>query len=98
MRAIAPGLDLLDGTPKHGFNVYLMGDVIIDAATKRAGARILRQVKDRPVSAHAITHAHADHQGSSHHICDALEIPLLCPAGEADAMESGRVGPLVPDG
>jgi hydroxyacylglutathione hydrolase len=98
MREIAPGLHLLEGTPKYGFNVYLMGDVIIDAATKRAAPRILRQVESRPVAAHAITHAHADHQGSSHRICEALEIPLLCPAAEADGMESGDFAAFVPDG
>jgi hydroxyacylglutathione hydrolase len=95
---IADGLYLLRGRPKYGFNVYLMGDVIVDAATKRAGRRILRQVRDRSVSAHAITHAHADHQGASAQICDALGIPLFCPEGEADAMESGAFGQLAPDG
>jgi glyoxylase-like metal-dependent hydrolase (beta-lactamase superfamily II) len=98
LREIAPGLYLLDGTPKYGFNVYLMGDVIIDSATRRAARRILRQVRDRPVLSHAITHAHADHQGSSHRICEALQIPLLCPAGEADGMESGAFSAFVPDG
>jgi hydroxyacylglutathione hydrolase len=98
LRDIAPGLHLLDGTPKYGFNVYLMGDVIVDSATKRAAGRILRQVRDRQVGAHAITHAHADHQGSSHRICEALGIPLLCPAGEADGMESGQFASFVPDG
>jgi glyoxylase-like metal-dependent hydrolase (beta-lactamase superfamily II) len=98
MREIAEGLYLLRGTPANGFNVYLMGDVIIDAGTRHAARRILRQVRDRPVAAHAITHAHADHQGSSHRVCNELGIPLFCPAGEADAMESGNLMPLVPDG
>ena len=31
---------------------------------------------------HALTHAHPDHQGSSHAICQKLEIPLWC--GEED--------------
>jgi glyoxylase-like metal-dependent hydrolase (beta-lactamase superfamily II) len=98
MRQIADGLYLLRGTPPNGFNVYLAGDVIIDAGTRHAARRILRQVSDRPVAAHAITHAHADHQGSSHRICGQLRIPLFCPAGEADAMERGEFAPLVPDG
>jgi hydroxyacylglutathione hydrolase len=98
VKEIADGLYLLRGRPRYGFNVYLMGDVIVDAATRRAGGRILRQVRDRSVSAHAITHAHADHQGASAEICRALDIPLFCPAGEADVMESGTFERLVPDG
>jgi hydroxyacylglutathione hydrolase len=35
------------------------------------------------VSAHALTHAHPDHFGSSHAVCEALTIPLWC--GERDA-------------
>jgi hydroxyacylglutathione hydrolase len=98
MREVAEGLYLLRGTPANGINVYLMGDVIVDSGTRHAAGRILRQVRDRPVAAHALTHAHADHQGSSHRICEELRIPLFCPAGEADAMESGEFAPLVPDG
>jgi glyoxylase-like metal-dependent hydrolase (beta-lactamase superfamily II) len=97
VKQVVEGLHLLRGVPANAFNVYLMGDVIVDAATKRAHRRILRQVRGRPVSAHAITHGHADHQGSSHQICEQLRIPLLCPAGEADAMESGNFASLVPD-
>jgi glyoxylase-like metal-dependent hydrolase (beta-lactamase superfamily II) len=97
MKQIAEGLYQLRGTPANGFNVYLVGDVIVDSGTRHAERRILRQVRDRPVAAHAITHAHADHQGSSHGVCEQLQIPLFCPAGEADAMESGALAPLVPD-
>jgi hydroxyacylglutathione hydrolase len=34
------------------------------------------------VNAHALTHAHPDHFGSSHAVCEALGIPLWC--GERD--------------
>src|ERR1700730_407091 len=98
MREIAEGLYLLRGIPANGFKVYLRGDVIVDSGTRHAARRILRQVRDRPIAAHAITHAHADHQGSSHRICDELRIPLFWPAGEADAMERGEFAPLVPIG
>jgi hydroxyacylglutathione hydrolase len=64
-----------------------MGDVLVDAGTRHARRRILRELDDRSVSAHALTHAHFDHQGSSHAICDKLGVPLLCPQGDADAME-----------
>jgi glyoxylase-like metal-dependent hydrolase (beta-lactamase superfamily II) len=42
----------------------------------------------RAVGAHALTHAHPDHQGASHEICETLGIPLWCGAGDVDAMET----------
>jgi glyoxylase-like metal-dependent hydrolase (beta-lactamase superfamily II) len=48
----------------------------------------MRQIHDVPLSAHALTHAHPDHQGSSHAICEQLDIPLWCGAGDVHAMET----------
>ena len=42
--AAADGLYQLRGFPPDAINVYLMGDVIVDAGTRHAGRRILRQV------------------------------------------------------
>jgi glyoxylase-like metal-dependent hydrolase (beta-lactamase superfamily II) len=88
MIAIADGLFQLAVWPRHAINVYLMGDVLIDSGTRFDAARILRQLRGRTVSAHALTHAHPDHQGSSRRICKALGIPLWCGEGDADAMET----------
>lgn len=90
MREIAPGLWQLRGLPPNAINVYLAGDVLIDAATRRAGRRILRQVIDRPLSLLALTHVHPDHQGAAREVCEARGIPLGCHAAGVDAME-GRV-------
>jgi len=97
MKQLADGLWQLRGLPPNAINVYLAGDVLIDAATRRAGRRILRQLRGRAVSAHALTHAHPDHQGASHEVCEALRIPLWC--GEADAgdMEQGTIPLRQPD-
>jgi hydroxyacylglutathione hydrolase len=89
MRQIVPGLHVLRGFPAHAINVYLMGDVLLDAATRYAGPRILRQLRGWPVRAHALTHVHADHQGASHHLCSTLALPLWCSATERAAMERG---------
>jgi glyoxylase-like metal-dependent hydrolase (beta-lactamase superfamily II) len=88
MRELATDLFLLRGFPPNAINVYLAGDVLIDAATRQARRRILRQIRGRPVSAHALTHAHPDHQGSSHALCEQLGIPLWCGAGDVAAMET----------
>ena len=61
MKKLADDVHILHGFPPNAINVYLIGDVLIDAATRRAGRRILRQLSGRTVSAHALTHAHPDH-------------------------------------
>jgi hydroxyacylglutathione hydrolase len=88
MRQLADGVHQLRGRPANAINVYLVGDVLIDAGTRQAEKRIMRQVSGRTVTAHALTHAHPDHQGSSHAICERLEIPLWCGQGDIPAMET----------
>src|SRR5215210_774606 len=91
MKEIAPGLWQLRGFPPNVINVYLAGDVLIDAATKQAKRRIFKQLEGRTLSAHALTHAHPDHQGCSKVVCEKFGIPFY--VGEADipAMESGDI-------
>ncbi len=89
MQQIVPDLFVLRGFPPYAINVYLMGDVLLDAGTRYAGPRILRQLRGRHVHTHALTHVHADHQGASHHVCRSLGLPLWCSATEASAMERG---------
>ncbi len=88
MKQLAPDVYLLKGWPPNAINVYLVGDVLIDAATRQAEKRIMRQIAGRTVSAHALTHAHPDHQGSSHAICERLAIPLWCGQADVPAMET----------
>jgi hydroxyacylglutathione hydrolase len=97
VKQLAEDLYQLSGFPPNGINVYLMGDVIVDAATRHAGRRILRQVRGHEVTAHALTHAHPDHQGASRAICDALDVPLW--VGEADVavMEDADIRSRQPD-
>jgi hydroxyacylglutathione hydrolase len=94
VKHLAEGLWQLDGFPRDAINVYVIGDVLIDAGTRLDRRRILRQLADRTISAHALTHAHPDHYGSSHAVCDALGIPLWCGAADVEAVEAGKlVGP-----
>src|SRR6185503_13471065 len=69
-----------------------MGDVLVDAATRRSGRRILRELRGRRVAAHALTHAHPDHQGASSEVCETLGIPLWCGEHDVHAMETGDFG------
>ena len=98
MKEVAQGVWQLAGFPPHAINVYLAGDVLIDAATRHAGRRILRQLRGREVNAHALTHAHPDHQGASKEVCEALGIPFWVGEGDADAAERPElIGERQPD-
>lgn len=87
--------ELADGVFQHGWrnlvNCYLAGDVLIDAQTRHDGSRLLKALRGREVRAHALTHAHPDHQGASHRVCTELSIPFWAPAGDADAAEDPRL-------
>ncbi len=88
MRQLAEDVYQLRGRPPNAINVYVIGDVLLDAATRQGERRIMRELGGRTLSAHALTHAHPDHQGSSHAICERLQIPLWCGQGDVPAMET----------
>jgi glyoxylase-like metal-dependent hydrolase (beta-lactamase superfamily II) len=88
MLRLADDLELLGGFPPFAINVYIMGGVLVDAATRFARGRILGQLRGRTLTAHALTHAHPDHQGASHAVCEALGLPLWCGEVDSDAMET----------
>src|SRR5205809_504434 len=87
MKQLANDLYQLRGFPPNAINAYLMGGVLIDAGTRYHAKSILRQLAAHKVEAHALTHAHPDHQGSSHAVCSALGLPVWCGAADADAVE-----------
>ena len=95
MRELAPGVRHVRAY-RRGFgaaatwviNAYLVEDVLIDAATRHSGKRILRDLEGHEIKAHALTHAHPDHQGASHQVCEALGIPFWCPEGDVAAAEN----------
>jgi glyoxylase-like metal-dependent hydrolase (beta-lactamase superfamily II) len=82
----------------NSVNAYLVGDVLIDAGTRRSGKGILRDLEGHTVTAHALTHAHPDHQGASHEVCTALDIPYWVPDGDVEPAENPElIGERQPD-
>ena len=96
MRQLADDLYLLRGFPPYAINVYLMGDVIVDAGSRHAGKRILRQVEGRGVSAVALTHVHPDHDGAAKQVCESLGVPLWVGERDVPAMENEPPAPEHP--
>jgi len=88
---LAPGLSLARGGPGFTLNVYLLGDVVVDSGVRWSRHRLRRQLYGRKISAHALTHAHFDHAGSSAWLCGEFDAPLWCGAGDVAAITSGRV-------
>jgi hydroxyacylglutathione hydrolase len=87
MRELADGVWHLDGFPPEILNVYVIGDVLIDSGTRYDEGRIVKQLRGRSIAAHALTHAHPDHLGSSHAICERLDVPFWVGAADAPAAE-----------
>jgi len=100
VRQVIDGVWHLSGFPPNGVNVYVLGDVLIDSGLAFDRRRVLRQIEHMDVSAHALTHAHLDHYGSSHAVCTALGIPLWCGAEDVEAVQAGKMvakgGRMVP--
>jgi hydroxyacylglutathione hydrolase len=91
MTELAPGVHQLTGFPKYGINWYLLEDVLVDAGGKPDRRRILKQLRGRKVSAHALTHAHPDHQGASDAVCTELGIPFWVGEDDVAAAENPRL-------
>ncbi len=96
---VAPGVLRFSATPQGSINVYLLGDVLVDAGLRIHVRRLLHALQlpgvPRP-RAHALTHAHEDHQGGSDAVCRHFGIPLWCGAGDCEAMETADLRPILP--
>jgi glyoxylase-like metal-dependent hydrolase (beta-lactamase superfamily II) len=91
MKQVAEGVwRLSEFPPRPVINVYLAGDVLVDAGRRWDTARIRKQTADRDLSLLALTHVHPDHQGAAKTICTERDIPLACHVADVDAMEGRR--------
>jgi len=98
MKQLADGVLQLGGFPPNAINAYLIDDILIDASTRFATRRILRELQGHDLAAHALTHAHPDHQGASHAVCERYGVPFW--VGDADvaaAENPDLIGQRQPD-
>lgn len=92
MKQLADGVWHINAFPlPNVINAYLVGDVLIDAGSRHSARGILGDLAGHAVAAHALTHAHPDHQGSSDEICTRLEIPYWVPEADVRAAEDPRL-------
>jgi len=90
MKQLAPGVWRLKELPLPVINIYLVGDVLIDAGRTWDRRRVFAEIEGRELSMLALTHAHPDHQGVVKDVCEARGIPLACHAEDVEAMEGRR--------
>ena len=90
MKQLAEGVWRLAEFPRPTINVYLAGDVLIDAGRTWDTGRIKKQTADRDLSMVALTHVHPDHQGAAKAVCEERGVPLACHVDDVDAMEGRR--------
>jgi len=87
VKRLAGGVWQLTGFPPHAINEYLLEDVLVDAGARFSRRQILKDLRGHKLSAHALTHAHADHQGASKRVCEELGVPFWVGERDADAAE-----------
>jgi hydroxyacylglutathione hydrolase len=89
MRQLADGVWQLKGALPlpNSINTFLLDDVLVDAGARFDGKRILKQLEGRQLSAHALTHAHPDHQGSSKLVCETFGVPYWVPQNDVGKAE-----------
>lgn len=99
MKQLAPGVCHINTVAlPNAINAFLLEDVLIDAGGRRSGRRILRALAGHEVKAHALTHAHPDHQGASHHVCRELGVPFWVSEADVPAAEDpSLIRQLQPD-
>jgi glyoxylase-like metal-dependent hydrolase (beta-lactamase superfamily II) len=97
MKEIANNVFQIPLMPRSSINCYVIDDILIDAGIRSSGIKILKAIKNVEITKHVLTHAHADHQGSSSLICNTLNIPLWTSALEKENAESGNVTEEYPD-
>ncbi|MDQ3729541.1 MAG: MBL fold metallo-hydrolase [Actinomycetota bacterium] len=98
MKQHADGVWQLAGFPPNAINVFLLDDVLVDASTRFNARKILKELEGRPLSAHALTHAHPDHQGASHAVCERFGVPFWVGEQDVAAAENPKlIGERQPD-
>lgn len=90
MKQIANDVWQISVMPRNAINCYLIENSLIDAGIKGSFEKIKKSLNGYELNKHVLTHAHADHQGSSAQICDTFKIPLWCSELEKPQAESGN--------
>lgn len=90
MKQVSKNVYQLPLMPRNSINCYIAEGYLIDAGIRSSADKIIRSIAVHDVHTHVLTHAHADHQGSSKSVCERLQIPLWCSEKEKPQAETGN--------
>jgi glyoxylase-like metal-dependent hydrolase (beta-lactamase superfamily II) len=90
MKLVSKDVYQLPLMPRNSINCYVAEGFLFDAGVRSSAKKIIHAVADKGVHTHVLTHAHADHQGSSKAVCEALHLPLWCSEKEKPQAETGN--------
>jgi len=93
MREVAPEVWLVESRLPYAINAYLVGGTLIDCATRQSGPRFRRELGDRKISAIALTHVHADHQGLAHALSTKHDAPVYCHSADLPVLRGEAPDP-----
>lgn len=88
MRQLADDVFQIPLIPRDGVNAYLLGDTLVDTGIPPSGKKLAKELGGR-VQRIVITHAHGDHAGGAKHLKNALGVPLLVGAKDAEPVRTG---------
>ncbi len=89
MKQLADGVWHINTLPMpNAVNAFVIEDVLVDSGTRHSAGLIKRSLHGHRINAHALTHAHPDHQGAAHELCEGLGIPYWVPERDVDAAEN----------
>ncbi|SNS29498.1 Glyoxylase, beta-lactamase superfamily II [Geodermatophilus saharensis] len=91
LRELADGVWSGPTVPGPWINLVVVDDVVVDSGLRWSRRRLAGLLRGRDVAAHVVTHAHADHLGSTAWLCATLGARLEMGSRDADRFESGRI-------
>jgi glyoxylase-like metal-dependent hydrolase (beta-lactamase superfamily II) len=91
MEQVAKDVHHISLMPRNSINCYIIEGVLVDAGVRSSYKKISKTLEKVPIHCHALTHAHADHQGSSDEICNQFNVPFFCHENEVHRAETGIV-------
>jgi glyoxylase-like metal-dependent hydrolase (beta-lactamase superfamily II) len=92
---VADGVWTGPTVPGPLLNLVVVDDVVVDSGLRWSRGRVAGLLRGRDLASHVVTHAHADHLGSSAWLCAALGLQLAMGEQDADRFEGGRVDTVV---